>query len=133
MTTGALLSEKRALNPGDDIPTWVWSALNLGHIIPTWVWSALNPGHYIPTWVWSIPDSGQGFQTLRRFLPVLILCDIIAETCLVDAGQVTVTEDPCLRKAGLQFPDQFCHAPFLGLGARVGELSLCIQTSSPLR
>ena len=67
----------------------------------------------------SVPDSGQGFQTLRRLLPILILCDIIAGTCLVDAGQVTVTEDPCLRELLLQFMNQFCHAPFLGLSARI--------------
>ena len=47
----------------------------------------------------------------------------------MNAGQVAVTEDPCLRKTGRQFPDQFCHAPLLGLGARVVELSLCIQAS----
>ena len=47
----------------------------------------------------------------------------------MDAGQVAVTEDPGLRKMGLQIPDQFCHAPFLGHGARVVELPHLVQAS----
>ena len=39
--------------------------------------------------------------TLGRLLPILILCDIIAGTGLADAGQVAVTEDPCLWKTSL--------------------------------
>ena len=62
----------------------------------------------------SAPDLGQVFQTLGRLLPILVLCDIIAGTGLADAGQVAVIEDPCLRKTGLQFPDQLCHVPLLG-------------------
>ena len=77
----------------------------------------------------SAPDLGQVFQTLGRLLPILILCDIIAGTGLADAWQVAVTEDPSLRKASLQFLDQCGHAPFLGLGARVGELSPLVQAS----
>ena len=77
----------------------------------------------------SAPDLRLVFQTLGRLLPILISTDIIAGTCPVNAGLVAMTEDPCLRKTGQQFPDQFCHAPFLGHGARIGELSLYIQAS----
>ena len=55
---------------GEDILTPGKRALNLRHIIPTWGWSA--------------PDSGQVFQTLGRLPRILILCDIVAGTGLVD-------------------------------------------------
>ena len=81
-----LTSEKYASVLREDIPTPGNHALDLRHNIPTWGWSA--------------PNLGQVFQTLRRLLPILILCYIIAGTCLVDAGQVAMIEDPCLRKTG---------------------------------
>ena len=55
---------------GEDILTPGKRALNLRHIILTWGWSA--------------PDSGQVFQTLGRLPRILILCDIVAGTGLVD-------------------------------------------------
>ena len=79
----------------------------------------MHTGHKCP------PDLGQVFQTLGRLFSILILCDIIAGKCLVDAGQVTVTENPSLRKTGRQFQDQFCHAPLLGHVARVRKCFFC--------
>ena len=106
-------------NSGKRDPDW-------GEAIPTLGNHALDLRHNIPTWGWSAPNLGQGFQTLGRLLSIQILCDIIAGTYLVNAGQVAVTEDPCLRKTGRQFPDQFCHAPLLGHGAYTTCLSpLC--------
>ena len=122
------MSEKCALNPGDDIPTWGWRVLNLGQDIPTWVWRVLNPGddipiwvrrvlnpgQDIPTWVWCVlilgqtfPTwvrhvliLGQTFPTWGRLVRVLACTDTVAKTSLPDARQATVTQDHRLRKHG---------------------------------
>jgi len=69
---------------GEVIPTSGKRALNLMEDIPTSENRALNLRHIIPTWGWSAPDSGQVFQTLGRLPRILILCDIVAGTGLVD-------------------------------------------------
>ncbi len=69
---------------GEDILTPGKRALNLMEDIPTSENRALNLRHIIPTWGWSAPDSGQVFQTLGRLPRILILCDIVAGTGLVD-------------------------------------------------
>jgi len=69
---------------GEDILTPGKRALNLREDIPTSENRALNLRHIIPTWGWSAPDSGQVFQTLGRLPRILILCDIVAGTGLVD-------------------------------------------------
>ena len=75
---------KRALNLREDIPTPEKYASILREDIPTSENRALNLRHIIPTWGWSAPDSGQVFQTLGRLPRILILCDIVAGTGLVD-------------------------------------------------
>ena len=68
----------------EDIPTSGKYASILREDIPTSGKRALNLRHIIPTWGWSAPDSGQVFQTLGRLPRILILCDIVAGTGLVD-------------------------------------------------
>jgi hypothetical protein len=86
------------LNLREDIPTPEKYASILREDIPTPekrdpVWRediqtsenrVLDLRHIIPTWGWSAPDSGQVFQTLGRLPRILILCDIVAGTGLVD-------------------------------------------------
>ena len=95
-----LMPEKYAPVLREEIPNSGKRDPDWGEVIPTLGNHALDLRHNIPTWGWSAPNLGQVFQTLRRLLPILILCYIIAGTCLVDAGQVAMIEDPCLRKTG---------------------------------
>ena len=116
------------LNLGDDIPTWGWRALNLGDDIPTWGWAALNLGHNIPTWGWRVLILGHIIPTWGRLVRVLACTDTVAKTSFPDTGQATVTQDHRLREHG---HDNLSHRRLLPFSERASALS-CSFPSLPI-